>query len=302
MRILYIADVKNWCFDKMGRALQRYGKNKYQIRYGRPKYRGVFKGTENYDLIVFAVDVRIDVIVRKKPPRCKTIVLIRSDVFKTCRKKMVKYYKESKLLKAHVGAFMIANNQLLERFKKKYDMPCFYAPGGVETKIFKPLETPVFKMPPTIGWAGSRKNFSRAYRGIDIIEEACKKLGYKWNPAYRENKWRTQQEMVDYYHNDIDIFIDLWKYAGRQNGLLEAGACGLPLVSCDSGIARELSESGGTIITNRDISSVCKALEKAANNMAEYGKLNAEFIKNNWSWEKHVAEWEKIFEKVKHGT
>ena len=35
MRILWVADIPHWCFDRIGQQLHKHGKHKYAIRYGR---------------------------------------------------------------------------------------------------------------------------------------------------------------------------------------------------------------------------------------------------------------------------
>ena len=307
MNILFIADIKGWVFDKIGHALQKYGSNSYTIRYGRKsKYKKCWKNLSNFDLVLYPVDTRPDRVIRDHhivvPPE-KLVMMIRCDVFQLCKPTRITYYQSTKLMNRRVKAFMCSNKNLYEVFKKKYDVPCYYAPGGVDTELFKPPLHRTWHSPPRVGWAGSRDFFGKERRGIHLIEEAVKQLGWIWNPAYREDKWRSPEEMVKYYQEEIDIYIDCDRAPGRQNGLLEAGACGLPLVCTENGIGEELIISHLARCTNRFVPNIKLALKEAwEQERDEKETLERRILIDlNWSWQHHVKLWETIFKEVKNG-
>ena len=301
MKILCVIDAPEWAFHKNCLALRKYGKNDYNIRFGmNDKYRNAFTELNKFDLILYWTDVRPDYIVKYKLPKSKTVVMIRSDIRKTCKLSRYKYWQETNLLKDHIKCFMVANHELLKFMRKKFPMKkSFYAPGGVDLDKFYPSNNPkVWPKTPRVGWSGSKNNFSAELRGVKLISSACKQLGWEFRPAYREKRWRTQSEMINYYHNEIDLYCDLWIGAGRQNGLLEAGACGIPLVACDKGIARELT-AGGLQVALRDVNSVKAALQRAWRNKEELSKQIASRVYAEWGWKLHVERWEEIFNQIK---
>jgi len=297
MNILYIADVPDWAFHKTALALQKYGKNTYEIRFGRKsKYKKCWKELDKFDLVLFPVDTRPDRIIKdhhEVVPRDKLVMMIRCDVFQLCKPRRLAYYESTKLMNRRVKAFMCSNKNLYEIFKKKYDVPCYYAPGGVDANLFRPPVSRKWEGTPRVGWSGSRDFFGKERRGIDLIEEAVKQLGWIWNPAYREDKWRTPEEMVKYYQEEIDIYIDCDRAPGRQNGLLEAGACGLPLVCTTHGIGEELIKNRVALKTIRDISCIKDTLRLVSVNYHQ-----TDYIEKNWSWKHHVKLWEIIFSQI----
>ena len=298
MNILCIIDVPNWAFHRNCRALQRYGKNSYTIRFGREdRYKSAFKKLGKFDLILYWPDVRIDYLVKRHAPKHKTVVMVRSDVRKTCKKKPGKYWKEVTLMKQYIKCFMVANKEMLKYTRIKFPMKkSFYAPGGVDTELFKPSVRHWNKVP-VVGWAGSKKNFGAGIRGLKLIRRACVQLGWEYKPAYRESTWRSQQQMAEYYKS-IDLYVDLYSAPGRQNGLLEAGASGVPLVCCDKGIARELT-AGGLQIALRNVDSVKAALRRAWKNKEGISRQIANHVAEEWGWKKHVEQWEEILNQVK---
>jgi len=311
LKILFIADVRNWVFDNIGKMLQKYGSNTYTVRYGRKsKYKKCWKNLDQFDLVLFPVDTRPDRVIKDHkiivPPE-KLVMMIRCDVFQLCKPKRLAYYESTKLMNRRVKAFLCSNKALYDVFRKKYNRPCYYAPGGVDTELFKPPTAKVWNNPPRVGWAGSRDFFGKERRGIDLIEEAVKQLGWIWNPAYREDKWRTPEEMVKYYQEEIDIYIDCDRAPGRQNGLLEAGACGLPLVCTKHGIGNKLVYARQV---ERNVSAIKQGLRSTYHTFYIEYKENpvfkkwnynialAEEIKSRWSWQHHIKLWEEMFLKI----
>ena len=306
MNILFIADIPGWVFDNIGRMLQKYGSNTYEIRYGRKsKYKKCWKNLDKFDLVLFPVDTRPDRIIKDHhivvPPE-KLVMMIRCDVFQLCKPQRLAYYESTKLMNKRVKAFMCSNKTLYEVFKHKYDRPCYYAPGGVDTDLFRPPEKRQWINPPRVGWAGSRDFFGKERRGIHLIEEAVKQLGWVWNPAYREDKWRTPEEMVKYYQEEIDIYIDCDRAPGRQNGLLEAGACGCGVVCTLHGIGNQLVYARQV---ERDVQSIKQGLMSERYTWYEQFKKEkyhialAGEVKSRWSWKHHVKLWEDIYLRIK---
>jgi len=297
VKVLNIIDVPDWAFFHNCKALEKYGANEYTIRFGRGnKYKDAFKKLRKFDLVLYWTDARPDYLVKRKVPNNKIVAMIRSDVRKTCKKGRFKYWQETKLVSGYIKCFMAANRDLLKWVRKKYPAKkAFYAPGGVDTEMFQytPKE---FKKTPVVGWAGSKKNFGADIRGLRIIEDAVKQLGWDYKPAYRESKWRSQQQMAEYYKT-IDLYIDMYSAPGRQNGLLEAGACGVPLVCCDKGIARELVP-GGLQIAQRNVESVKAALQRAWRHRAKTSPKIASLVAKEWSWKLWTEKYEEIFEQI----
>ena len=123
----------------------------------------------------------------------------------------------------------------------------FYTPHGVDVHKFKPRAGGPFSSPEgelIIGWAGSLTNHP-GKRGVeDLIMPAVEGLkGVTLKLAAREEKWRTQEEMVAFYQG-VDAQICASRTEGGPHPLLEAAACGIPLISTRVGIAPELIREG----------------------------------------------------------
>ena len=145
---------------------------------------------------------------------------------------------------------------------------------------------------------GSKDNFGSEMRGLYLIQEACNIVGYNFHPALKENKWRTVEEMVQYYQDEIDIYIDASSEAGRQNGLLEAAACSKIIMATKCvGISNELITHGENgLLIDRSVDSIIQAFKHP--NIEQFGKRIRKVIEDEWSWTHHATIFSDVFNKL----
>ena len=149
----------------------------------------------------------------------------------------------------------------------------FYCPDGVDTNIFTQKTKISSNSKIIIGFSGNSKWGNGDYKGLNIIQEAVKNLhNVELKVADRNEKWRSQQEMVDFY-NSIDIIICASLYEGTPLPLLESAACGRGCLTTDVGIARDFVVSGNGLLFERNcesLRSILKTLKKDI--VIEFGK------------------------------
>jgi spore maturation protein CgeB len=196
-------------------------------------------------------------------------------------------------------AITVNSPMLYEMFKDKHDH-VFYAPRGVNTKLFVPEDKKTYTNELRVGWAGSLTNHPGKRGYYDFIVPAIEKMdGVVLETAAREEKWRTQKEMVEFYHS-LDAYICASWTEGTPNPALEAASCGLPIVTTRVGNMPELIKDGyNGIFIERDINSIISALTKLRDDRelaAKMGERNREEILKNWSWEKQVENYDRVFE------
>jgi glycosyltransferase involved in cell wall biosynthesis len=144
-------------------------------------------------------------------------------------------------------AVFVNNRRLEHEFAPMLGVPVHYTPNGVDTAFFCPLPQPRPRCPGElrVGWAGSLRNHGRTLRGIhDVIEPAIAAVpGARLLTAVREERWRTRDEMLDFYR-DLDVYVCASRSEGTPNPCLEAAACGVPLVTTRVGNMPELVREG----------------------------------------------------------
>lgn len=292
-KVLIVADVKNWAFDYFGKALQKYCKKiSVDITYTRMKPAYTFDH-KPYDIVFWMIDVRPDKLQKKSIPRKKVIYAIRSDI-KTCPRKS--YFKESRWIYEHAAAVAVCNRDMFDYFYKKHPK-VYYMPGGVDIDIFKPQRTPYNSYEAmTVGWSGSLNYWGKELKGIEVIEEACNKAGLKFKPAILEQKRRNQKQMAEYY-NTIHIYADMSSHAGRQNGILEAGACGKIVVATNIGIVSELIKHGENgFVSSRG--GLYNTLSHIREDHLIFGEKLRKDVTEKWDWKIHAEKFEKMIKDV----
>jgi len=240
--ILIIADVPGWALDRTAENVMKRLSDQF-------RFKKVFNGQaveavnkKDYDLLYITYwrqfhDASINVNITSP-----VITGIRSH-FKWDQGKGLPPSDE---ILSHVNSFTAVNvpsNILYSIFNDKHPA-LFYTPHGVDHNIFIPAKNPSISPEGelVVGWTGSRYNHP-GKRGLDdLLIPALQDLkGVKLITAEREDKWRTQEEMVNFYHT-LDTYICTSRTEGGPHPLLEASSCGIPIISTRVGIAPDLIE------------------------------------------------------------
>lgn len=95
-----------------------------------------------------------------------------------------------------------------------------------------------------VGWCGQSGGTTKGYS--EILEPLMGRLGdsVEWNVNTRDhsNAISTEQ-MIDWYRS-IDVFLSTSFSEGFQMPIVEAMACGRPVIATDAGAAREILRDG----------------------------------------------------------
>lgn len=118
-----------------------------------------------------------------------------------------------------------------------------FIPNGVDTNLFK--------RDFIVGYVGAKD--SADHKGYKMIEEVCEELGLYLKVA--NNSW-PHEEMPEFYR-EIDCLVLMSESEGCNNPTLEALAMNKPVISTDTGIARELL---GVTLVERNKESLKRAL------------------------------------------
>jgi len=178
----------------------------------------------------------------------------------------------------------------------------FHTPHGVDEKVFRPAARrggPAGKGRLVLGWAGSKKNHP-GKRGIeDFILPAIKDLkGVTLKLAAREETWRTTEQMVAFYRQ-LDACICASRTEGGPHPLLEAAACGVPLISTRVGIAPELiNDYDSGILVERTVADIRRAVVLLRDNpemRIHMGRRARRTIEEQWTWDRQAPNYIPFF-------
>ncbi|MFC1591479.1 glycosyltransferase family 4 protein [Thermodesulfobacteriota bacterium] len=300
-RILILVDVPGWAMDRtadniMARLKQRY---RFEKVYNRDAVAALEKKT--FDLLYLTYWRQLsDAGIQAELPR-PAVTGVRSH-FKwdggTGR-------PPSQAVIDALGRF----NALHVPSRILFDIFCyrhravFYTPHGVDPQVFRPRAKRTTASPAgrlVLGWAGSRKNHP-GKRGIeDYLLPAISGLkGVTLRYAAREQRWRTQAEMVRFYQG-LDAYICVSRTEGGPHPLLEAGACGIPCISTPVGIAPELVSSGRNgLLVQRSVADIRTAIIRLRDDRdlrTQMGKAARAVILQDWAWDTQADKYIPFFD------
>lgn len=198
--------------------------------------------------------------------------------------------------------------QIYNNFEKK---PSYVIADGVDLELFKLKNENKYKdienKKIIIGWTGNSKfkdENDDDLKGINkVIKPAIEGLiekGYniELKIADRNVKLIPHDEMPDYY-NEIDLYVCASRTEGTPNPVLEAMACGIPIISTDVGIVSEVfGKEQKNFIIERTKESLQEKIEYIINNksiLEQLSKENLEQIKN-WSWKNKTDLFKQFFD------
>ena len=183
-----------------------------------------------------------------------------------------------------------------------------YCPNGVDISFFNPDGKKQYNPDRiTIGWVGKVRG-PKNYEVVHKAGEELEKNGFEINFIKVSKKFRkapfSQEEMRRFYQG-IDYYLCASWNEGTPNPALEAGACGVPVISTCVGNMRELiiPEENGFFVdpTVASIVSCFKKLSKLDRcgylEMSNSMRLR---IETEWAWQKQIQYFEHAFDRLVH--
>lgn len=110
-------------------------------------------------------------------------------------------------------------------------------------------------------------------------------------------------------YNQMDVFVRCDIDPGYQFTVLEAAACGVPVVTTDPGLGKELCDAGGGIyveckagnwqpeVLEELAGRIRKAVSQVMEDKAGMGFAGREFVEKSYTWDKWAPKWREFFRK-----
>ena len=308
MKVLLVCDRANWAYDSIAQALIKYNNREdlvfetYYLKSGNKNLKSI---KNNYDLIfvlgwqlllkegLFGIQTR-----NKTFEFTKTISGIHSHHSWDNRLTMpdnsvTPPEKTIRLLRKYKG-INVVSQRLYELFKQAGLDSVVYTPNGVDTDIFKQLKPFCKNKKLVVGYSGSLKHDWR--KGITkYIEPACKRAGVELKKAMLADGYYVPIERMPEFYNDIDVYLCASSSEGFSLSVLEASACGRPVISTRVGGCEDLIIDGKNgFLVDRDVDAITKKILTFKENIGlvdEMGRENRRIVEEKWSWEYRVQDW-----------
>jgi len=128
------------------------------------------------------------------------------------------------------------------------------------------------------------------------LENLAKNLKIKKKVKFLDSI--PHQKIVKYYQEN-ELFVLPSLNEGMSNTILEAMACGLPIITTNVGGAKELVKNNGFIVKPRSSSQIKKAILEYLNNkdLIKIHSQASRQISKEMSWEKVAKSYQKIYRK-----
>lgn len=311
-KILLVCDTQNWAFSNIAKSMKKNLVNQlnididYIVNYGDLNIFFDQLLQKKYDIIHFFWRlVPCEFFNRNLNNYLKNIKdikliskpLITSSVYDHAFLDDKSIEKYSRKFDSIVDFYTVSSKKLFNIYSKIHGIkkPNYIISDGVDLELFYPINTERFnkkKKKLIIGWVGNSKWSIKKgddIKGIKtIIKPVIKKLqkdGFNVEEYFADRNiaFIPLEKMVDYYKK-IDVLICASKVEGTPNPVLEAMACGVPVISTNVGIVPEVfGEKQRSFIIKRrqnELISKIKFLYENPNTLKQLSKENIKQIKN----------------------
>jgi len=218
------------------------------------------------------------------------------------REKIVKFVWEPHEFgwAADAGTVCAASTSVYERIVKRYKDRAHLLPWGVDAEHFHPQPWPKMERL-QVGWCGQFKNPRKQFPQLTEEMESISDVDFV--PNVTQNKFGGRQsgayemETIHEYYRRIHVYVCASASEGFGFPLLEACACGRPVVTFDVGVARDLARTGAGVIIvgNQDWDTLKWAVHELENWMA-LGAASADAVRRHWLWPRLRERWLEVLD------
>jgi glycosyltransferase involved in cell wall biosynthesis len=221
--------------------------------------------------------------------------------------------KRALLFSDIIDAYYTSNKKLYRIYEQIPQFPAPFAQceDGVDTSLFLPQNMERFASTPprplVIGWSGNSTWMSGSTEdakgfqtiilpALEILRR--ENVAVTFSPADRKERLIPHLEMPDYYAS-IDVLVCASKIEGTPNPVLEAMACGVPVVSTDVGIVPDVfgPKQQTYILPERTPEALARALKELALQPGILQQLSGENQQRiqQWDWSVKTENFRKYF-------
>ena len=291
-----MADEKGWIFDRHVNEIKSRLAEQFDfgIAYRKNDIRTM---SNDYDL-VYILD---PMAMRSWSSPKKTVMGLRNEFMYRSHPEGAKGLYEKGLhgwgssIKDKCCMLHVVNKHLLSVFSKVVtDKPLLLARHGINEIIF---DRNKYDKKNNDGMVIGTSGRSSNNKGFALVKRSCEKLGLSFVTAEFGRRQKTLGQMPLFY-TGIDVYVCMSKTEGLNNGTMEAGAMGVPVISSRCGAASEMIKDGESgFLIDRTEMALKDALKKIQDSDLR-NRMGNNFhseIMSNWTWAARIKDFSDMF-------
>jgi glycosyltransferase involved in cell wall biosynthesis len=216
-------------------------------------------------------------------------------------------YKDHNVLETYMEKMgkcfaVIATNRKLYNIAKTVNPNVFLIPNGIDLIQWAPRPYRKFNLArPVIGFCGNVVHKSNAeYKGYGILKEATRRVGLDVKEALFRTRQIPHDQMMRRFYWRIDILVHPTAGVGCSNTLMEALACGVPVITTRcAGYHGEMLEDGKNVVfcdrTAESIELSIRRFLKHPDMMEQIGAAGREFAEKHHDINDIAAQYREVF-------
>lgn len=319
-KVLFVIDRPNWAFDTIAKQLIANNDRHLElsIYYLKTHEAGFRSACEDFDLIYFfhwslsAKKVKPWWYWFGEPDFCRHKLLPRFgfiDIPRTLtgihghhdyddRKSLPdnKILPPSNLIEylSRFKAVSAVSKRLVRFFTEAGLRDVRYTPNGVDTDSFRPMQELGRASKLRVGCSGTKKRDWK--EGITEFVEPLAELPFvELHIATPEDGRYVPHEKMPQFLNNTDVYVCASASEGFPLKVLEASACGRPVVTTRVGGCEELIIDGENgFFVDRDVDAIAEKLRMLNEDrdlLVQMGRRSREIVEENWSWKIRAKDW-----------
>lgn len=287
-RILMLADVQGWAWWNKSLYVQKYLADEFEIDIvidSQPI-------SKDYDCYFTFLPSQLRQLNGIPPHKIITGVTASPGLKKWIKSGSLDAYKKR-------VAALHANSRMLFEELTPYHRHRYYLPNGVDTELFTPWELPNQKRL-VLGFVG-RPDKTDAKGLVSIIKAAADEaeVDLKTNVNLYSN--RDKLNTMPSFYAGIDVYCVASTMDGTPNPMLEAAACGRPIIANRIGNAPEFVRNGiNGFLVDRKVSQYVTKIRYFVKNRDKLKSMGNEARKTalEWDWETQANNYRAMFREV----